>query len=318
MGFDWQGRRVVVSGAGGFIGSHLTECLLEAGAEVAAMVHLGPGHLAGNTHPSLHSTAGDLREPDFARQCVEGADTVFHLGAVTSVAYSYAHPQETVATNTLGTAHMCAAARRAQVRRFVHTSTAGVYGDAQKGQALTEMHPIRAFNPYTAGKLGGDHVAEAYYRSYDLPVCTVRLFNVYGPRMGRYLVIPAIIGQLRQGPEVHLGDLRPTRPFVYIEDIVGAFLKMAAAENVVGEVVHFAGAQEVSIREVVERISALMGRVPSIVCDRGRLRPPKSEIFRVRADCAKAAGLLGWKPHISLDTGLRKTIDWFQDQENGK
>ncbi len=312
---DWQDTSVVVTGAGGFIGSHLTERLLEAGALVRAMVHgdplCHPGHLAAcaaRKPAGLELVGGDLTDAEFMRKTIRGADTVFHLAAVTSVAYSYTHPGETMRTNTMGTLNVCTGALEAGVRRLVHTSTAGVYGDAIDGRPITEAHPLRACNPYTAGKLGGDHVADSFHRSYQLPVATVRLFNTIGPRMGRYLIIPTVIEQLREGPVLRLGDLRPTRTFVYVDDIVDAYLRMATHDAVTGEVVHFGGDEEISMRELVERIAKAMGTSCQIERDPERLRPAKSEIFRVYADTTKARNLLGWTPSIGLDAGLARII----------
>ena len=312
---EWTGRQVLVTGAGGFIGSHLSERLLELGARVRAMVHGDSQHRAGFLGPlevdGLEVVAGDLRDAAFVRTAAAGCNTVFHLGAVTSVAYSYGQPGETVATNALGTLNVCAAAHEHGVQRFVHTSTAGVYGNARDDAPITEDHPVMGCNPYTAGKLAGDHVAQTWHLSYGLPVTTIRLFNVYGPRMGRYLIMPTIIEQLLAGPELRLGDLSPTRTFTHVDDIVDAYIRMAETEAAVGEVVHFGSEEVLRMGELVERIAALMDRPYHITEDPARLRPKKSEIFRVRVDCAKARKLLGWKARVGLDEGLRKTVDWI-------
>lgn len=312
---DWKERPVTVTGAGGFIGSHLTERLLKLGAKVRAMVHGDPlyhaGHLAGMQSEGLELVGGDLRDAGFVRRAIIGADTVFHLGAVTSVAYSYTHPEETISTNVLGTLNVCAAAREAAVRRLVHTSTAGAYGNARNDEPITEEHPVIACNPYTAGKLGGDCAAQTYHLSYGLPVATVRLFNVFGPRMGRFLIMPAIIQQLLEGPELKLGDLTPTRTFAYVDDIVDAYFRMAETENVVGEVVHFGGEEVITMADLVDLIARIMDRPYTVVEDPGRLRPKNSEIYRVRADSSKAKRLLGWEARVSLREGLERTIEWI-------
>jgi nucleoside-diphosphate-sugar epimerase len=316
---NWQGRPVVVTGGGGFIGSHLVERLVSQGAEVTAMVHgdplYRPGHLQGVAAPNLRLVGGDLRDGDTMRRTLAGADTVFHLGAVTSVSYSYQHPEETVQTNAMGTQHVCAAAREAGVRRLVHTSTAGVYGDAQNDQPIAEHHRVMGCNPYTAGKLAGDFIAQSYYLSYDLPVCTVRLFNVFGPRMGRYLIMPTIIEQLLRNDRLQLGDLTPTRTFTYVGDIVEAYLAMAGAEGVVGEVVHFGAQEIVTMGELVERIALRMGKKAEITQDPTRLRPVKSEIYKIRVDNRKADELLGWRPRTTLDDGLDATIAWLRARQ---
>jgi len=307
----------LVTGAGGFIGSHLCERLLALGANVTAMVHgdaaFKRGYLKGLEHDRLRVTGGDLKDGDYVRRTVAGHDTVFHLGALTSVAYSYEHPEEAIATNTLGTQHVCAGCREAGVRRLVHTSTAGIYGNARNNEPITEDHPVAAHNPYTAGKLGGDFVAETYYLSYDLPVVIARNFNVYGPRMGRFLIMPAIIQQLLLGNEVRLGDLRPTRTFIHVGDVVEGALRMAAAEGIEGELVHFGGPEVVSMGELLDRISKVMDRPYSLIQDPSRMRPEKSEIYRQEVDCAKALKLLGWRPEIRLAEGLRSTIAWMAD-----
>jgi dTDP-glucose 4,6-dehydratase len=307
----WQGKTVAVTGAGGFVGSHLTESLLALGATVRGMTHRKPGHLTGNAHPQLSLHDGDLCDKDFVNRFIAGADTVFHLGAVTSVSYSYEQPEETIRTNVLGTTNVCAAALAAGVQRMVHTSTAGVYGNAEGGRPITEEHPVRGCNPYTAAKLGGDHVAETYALSYNLPVATVRLFNVFGPRMGRYLIMPNIIEQLLQGPELKLGDLTPTRTFTYVDDIVDGYLRAAESDAALGQVIHFGAERVITMQELVDLIAGLMGVEYQLVQDPSRLRPAKSEIYRVSVDSSRARAVLGWEPTVGLEEGLRRTIEWL-------
>lgn len=315
---DWQGRKVLVTGAGGFIASHLTERLLGLGAHVRATVHgdeqYRTGFLATARRQSgdrIDVRGGDIRDAAFARSCVMGMDTVFHLAAITSVAYSYSHPEETMATNVMGTLNICEAARETQVRRLIYTSSAGVYGDAEGGAPITETHPVRGCNPYTAGKLGGDFVAETYYRSYDLPVATVRLFNAYGPRMGRYLIMPTIIQQALRQPVIRLGDLTPTRNFTFVEDIVSAFVRMAEVDAAIGEVVHFGSPTTISMGDLARMIFEVMNKEVRIETDAARLRPGKSEIRTVIADCSKARDLLEWEPRVTLAEGLKRTVEWI-------
>lgn len=315
---EWKGRKVLVTGAGGFIGSHLCERLLDLGAEVRGMVHGNMrgsvGYLAGVPEPlskNLEICGGNIRDGAFVREATAGVDTVFHHAAITSVAYSYANPEETIITNVMGTLNVCNAARHEHVRRVVHTSSAGVYGTTKGGGPITETHPVAAHNPYTASKLAADHTAESFYLSYDLPVATCRIFNAYGPRIGQFLVIPTIILQLSRGKELRLGDLTPTRNFTYVDDIVAAFIRMAEEDSVIGEVVNFGSTRAVTIGELAQIIARLMGKEVEIETDPERMRPKRSEIQRVEADSSKAKELLGWEPKVSLEDGLRRTIDWI-------
>ena len=245
------------------------------------------------------------------RDATIGMDTVFHLAAITSVVYSYSNPDETVITNVSGTLNVCNAARHENVRRLVHTSSAGVYGTTAGDTPISETHPVRAYNPYTASKLAADNVVESFHLSYELPVTIVRIFNVYGPRIGRFLIIPTIILQLLKGSELKLGSLTPTRNFTYVDDIVDAYLLMAEHDSVVGEVVNFGSKRAVTIAELALLIAKLMQREVVISQDDKAIRPAKSEIERVLADVTKANQLLGWRPAVELEDGLKKTIDWI-------
>ncbi|GMU92295.1 MAG: putative UDP-glucose 4-epimerase GalE1 [Candidatus Hydrogenedentota bacterium] len=314
----WKGRKALVTGAGGFIGSHLCERLLSMGVEVRGMVHGNMrgsvGYLAGipeELGKNLEICGGNIRDGAFVREAAFGVDTIFHLAAVTSVAYSYANPEETIVTNVFGTLNVCNAARHEHVRRLVHTSSAGVYGSAREGRPITETHPVAAHNPYTASKLAADCTVESFHLSYDLPVSICRIFNVYGPRIGRFLVIPTIILQLARDKELRLGDLSPTRNFTYVDDIVTAFIRMAEEDAVIGEVVNFGSTRAVTIGELAQMIADAMGKDLRIVIDPERMRPKKSEILRVEADSSKARALLGWEPTVELEEGLRATIDWI-------
>lgn len=315
---DWNGRKVLVTGAAGFIGSHLCERLLGEGADVRAMVHGNMrgsiGHLAAiptERRKNIEIVGGNIRDGAFVRDATIGVDTVFHLAAVTSVVYSYSNPDETIFTNVSGTLNVCNAARHENVRRLVHTSSAGVYGPAEGDLPISETHPVRAYNPYTASKLAADNVVESFHLSYELPVTIIRIFNVYGPRIGRFLIIPTIILQLIKGCELKLGSMTPTRNFTYIDDIVEAYLLMAEYEAVVGEVVNFGSPRALTIGELALLIAGLMGRDVTIAQDAKALRPHKSEIDRVLADVTKARELLEWSSKVELEDGLRQTIDWI-------
>lgn len=314
--FDWKGRNVLVTGAGGFIGSHVAERLLKLGAEVRGMVHGNMrgsvgylGAVAPDLAKNLEICGGNVRDGAFVREATVGVDTVFHLAAITSVQYSYSNPDETVMTNVLGTLNVCNACRHENVRRLVHTSSAGVYRSADT--PIRETNPVKAYNPYTASKLAADSIVESFYLSYELPVATCRIFNVYGPRIERFLVIPSIVLQLLRGKDLKMGDLTPTRNFTYIDDIVDAFIAMGEHEAAVGDVVHFGSTRAVTIGELAKMIAGLMDKEVEIQMDPERLRPAKSEIHRVQADSTKAREMLGWKPKVELETGLRTTIDWI-------
>jgi len=316
---DWAGKEVLVTGAGGFIGSHLTERLLQEGASVRALVYSDrEGHI-GNLRDAQHEYKdklqmcfGNIRDAAFVGAMTRGMDTVFHLAAITSVVYSYSNPDDTVTTNVFGTLNVCNAARHEGVRRLVHTSSAGVYGSTNGNTAISEKHPVRAHNPYTASKLAADSVIESFFLSYELPVTTVRIFNVFGPRVSRFLIIPTIINQLLKGSELKLGDVTPTRNFTYVSDIVEAFMLMAESDNVVGEVVNFGSSEAITIGGLAQKIGQLMGKDVSIKTHADRLRPKKSEIQRVVADISKARELLGWEPKVDLEEGLRRTIEWAE------
>lgn len=317
---DWTDRPTLVTGAGGFIGSHLCEHLLRLGARVRGIVYSDRegrkgylGALPEEYQEKLQVYFGNIRDGAFINAATRGMDTVFHLAAITSVVYSYSNPDDTIMTNVTGTLNVCNAARHENVRRVVHTSSAGVYGSVGDDSAITEKHPLKAYNPYTASKLAADGVVESFYHSYELPVATCRIFNVYGPRVSRFLIIPTIITQLLEGQTLKLGDLTPTRNFTYVDDIVRAFIRMAEEDRVVGEVVNFGNTEAVTIGQLAEMIARLMGREVSIEQDASRMRPSRSEIRRVIADTTKARELLGWTPQVSLEEGLKRTIAWVRD-----
>jgi nucleoside-diphosphate-sugar epimerase len=315
--FSWSERRVLVTGAGGFLGSHLVERFVSLGADVRAMVH---GNMRGNigylaclkpqTRSKVQILGGNIRDGAFVREAAVDIDTVLHLAAITSVVYSYSNPEETVLTNVFGTLNVCNACRHEGVRRLVHVSSAGVYGETQ-GDAITENHPVRPFNPYTASKLAADNVVESFHLSYELPVAIARIFNAYGPRLGKFLVIPNIVLQLMRGSKLRLGDLSPTRNFTYVDDIVSAFVRMAEADGMVGEVVNFGSEEAVTMGQLAQMIGEIMGKELDIEVDPERLRPSRSEIYRVVAECGKARDRLGWQPTVPLREGLERTIAWI-------
>jgi dTDP-glucose 4,6-dehydratase len=316
---DWRGRSVLVTGAGGFIGSHLVERLAQEGAQVRAFVRYNSRGDTGllyslppDTYSKLKIIGGDLRDAEAVRLAVRGVDTVFHLGALVSIPYSYLHPREVIETNVVGTLNVLMATREFGTRRIVHTSTSEVYGTARY-VPIDETHPLQGQSPYSASKIGADKIAESFHKAFDLPVTTLRPFNTYGPRQSARAVIPTIVTQALTGEEVHLGRLEPARDFTFVSDTVDGFLRAAAAEGVVGKEVNLGTGVMVSIRDLVERISSLIGRELKIIEETDRRRPDKSEVMRLQASTKKALDLLNWQPRVPLDDGLRITIDWIAD-----
>jgi len=314
---DWKNRPVLVTGAGGFIGSHLVEALVEWGAQVRAFVRYNSrgdigllSLLSPAERAAVEIVTGDLRDPHTVMHACRGVTHVFHLGALIAIPYSYLHPREVVETNVLGTLNVLMAAREMGVERVVHTSTSEVYGTAQ-AVPISEDHPLQGQSPYSASKIGADKLAESFYCSYDLPVATIRPFNTYGPRQSARAVIPTIITQALVLDLVYLGALSPRRDFTYVEDIVDGFLKVAEADRAVGQTINVGSDQEISIGDLAQKIVHLVGRDAKIITDEQRLRPGRSEVHRLWADNHKARELLNWSPRTSLDEGLLKTIDWI-------
>ncbi len=313
---SWRGRKVLVTGAGGFIGSHLAERLAEEGARVRALVHYNAlGSWAWLDHTALAGEmevlAGDVRDPGSVAQAVEGVEVVFHLAALIAIPYSYQAPASYVATNIQGTLNVLQAARQAGVARLVHTSTSEVYGTAQR-VPIAEDHPLVGQSPYSATKIAADKLAESFHLSFGLPVVTVRPFNTFGPRQSARAVIPTIITQALAGQPVRLGNLNPTRDLNYVANTVDGFLAAAQAERALGRTVNLGSGREISIGDLALLIGRLMGRDLGLEQDAGRLRPAASEVERLLADNRLADQLLGWRPRLSLEEGLEKTITWLR------
>lgn len=314
--FNWSGRRVLVTGAGGFIGSHLTERLVQLGASVRAMVRYNSTGAAGwldssEVAGSFEVFPGDIRDASLVDEAVAGCDTVFHLAALIAIPYSYKAPSSYVETNVLGTLNVLNAAARHGVRCVVHTSTSEVYGTA-RSVPITESHPLQGQSPYSASKIGADKLAESFCLSYGTPVAIVRPFNTFGPRQSARAVIPTIIGQLLSGSEVKLGNTTPTRDFNYVENTVSAFVASACSPKAIGQTIHFGSGRETSIGELAHLIAGMMGKPISIDVDAQRLRPRNSEVERLVASNALAQQLLGWTPGVSLEDGLERTIEWLK------
>lgn len=318
----WSGRRVLVTGAGGFIASHLVERLVVLGARVKAMVRYNSREDHGMLRliePRLRKEVevllGDLRDEGSVREAVKGSELVFHLAALVDIPYSYLHSREVVETNVLGTANLLKAAVDLSVEYLIHTSTSEVYGTAQTPK-IDETHPLVAQSPYAASKIGADKLAESFYRTYGLPLSILRPFNTYGPRQSARAVIPTIILEALTGPELILGSLYPTRDFTFISDIVTAFIKSAEVKGPLGQAVNVGSGEEIPIGDLARRILKLMGKDLPIRTDPARVRPRESEVERLCCDFSRAKEILGWKPEVQLDDGLTLTIRWFEANLN--
>lgn len=315
----WSDRPVLVTGAGGFIASHLVEELVSRGAQVRAFVRYNsrgdPGLLTLLPQPvreRLELIAGDLRDLPAVTQAMQSVTHVFHLGALIAIPYSYVHPAEVVETNVIGTLNVLLAARTAGVERLVHTSTSEVYGTALH-VPIDEGHPLQGQSPYSASKIGADKLAESFYRSFDVPVVTLRPFNTYGPRQSARAVIPIIITQALTGSVIRLGNLDARRDLTYVSDTVDGFLKVAEVSGVEGETFNLGTGQEVRIGELADQIIAIIGKPVSIEIEPERLRPEKSEVQRLLSDNRLAREKLGWHPQVSLQQGLELTIAWIRE-----
>lgn len=312
MGFD--GRKVLVTGAGGFIGSHLVEELVGAGARVTAFVHYNARSDVGNlayvdaaVRDGVEIVFGDVRDPFMVRKAMQSQEVVFHLAALIGIPYSYHAPHSYVETNIHGTLNVVQAALDAGVSRVVQTSTSEVYGTAQY-VPIDERHPLQGQSPYAASKIGADHLALSYFLSFGLPVALIRPFNTFGPRQSARAVIPTILSQLvRRCEVVRIGSLDPVRDFTYVKDTARAFLAVAESDAAVGEVTNVGSGTGVTIGELLDRCCALVGHRPALEAEASRIRPERSEVMRLLCNNEKAARLLGWRPQCSLDEGLRHT-----------
>lgn len=314
--------KVLVTGADGFIGSHLTELLLEEGYNVRALSYYNSfnywGWLEGIEHKNLEIISGDIRDPFFCQKITKDINIVFHLAALIAIPYSYQAPDSYIDTNIKGTLNICQAALDNKVKKVIHTSTSEVYGTAQY-VPIDENHPLQAQSPYSASKIGADAIAYSFYNSFNLPVAIARPFNTYGPRQSARAIIPSVIIQILSGKkEIELGDLSPTRDFNYVKDICRGFLAIAKADKCVGKTLNIGSNYEISIKDTVQKISKIMGSDIQIKTDNKRLRPKNSEVFRLWCDNRKINELAGYYPSYSLDQGLANTIEWFSNQENLK
>ncbi len=317
---DNNNTRVLVTGADGFIGSHLTDMLLEHGYTVRALAQYNSfnnlGWLEGNHHPQLETVTGDVRDQSFCREIVRDCDTVYHLAALIAIPYSYIAPESYVDTNIKGTLNMCLAARDAGTRRLVVTSTSEVYGTAIT-VPIPETHPRQPQSPYSATKIGADALAKSFFNAFDLPVVIARPFNTYGPRQSARAIIPTIISQIAAGRRsVKIGDLSPTRDFNFVTDTCRGFIALGETPGLEGREINIATGTEVSMRHTLDTIARLMEADIEWVTDPQRLRPSGSEVFRLCGDNTLITSLTSWKPEVSLEEGLRHTIEWFTCPSN--
>jgi len=309
-------KNVLVTGAGGFIGSHLVERLVSLGAQTRAVVRYNSSGSWGwldksPVKDSIQVVTGDIRDLDSVQEAVKGIDIVFHLAALIGIPYSYHSPSSYVRTNIEGTLNVLQCALNNGVKLVVHTSTSEVYGSA-RCVPIEESHPLQGQSPYSASKIGADKLAEAFHLSFGLPVAIIRPFNTFGPRQSARSVVPTIITQALTQRRISLGNLTPTRDFNYVADTVEGFIRMGECPDAIGQVINIGSGREVSISELSKTILSLIGRNIPIVCENERVRPPASEVDRLCANNSKANGILGWQPQFTLQQGLTQTIEWME------
>lgn len=312
---SWRGTPVLLTGAGGFIGSHLAERLVAEGARLTAFVHYNALGTWGwlddcTSRDDMRVVAGDICDRECVRSAMDGAEVVFHLAALIGIPYSYVAPASYVATNVAGTLNVLQVAREVGIARFVHTSTSEVYGTARYFP-IDEAHPLQGQSPYSASKIGADKIAESFHLSFGLPIVTVRPFNTFGPRQSARAIVPTIVSQALAGGSIHVGNLKPTRDMNFVTNTVDGFLAAGAAPGAIGGTFNLGSGREISIGDLVALIGRQMGRTLDAVVDSDRRRPAGSEVDRLVADASVAARVLDWTPAVGLEEGLTRTIDWI-------
>lgn len=318
---ELNNKKILVTGADGFIGSHLVEMLVKAGAEVRALSYYNSFNYWGwleelDCLDHVEVVTGDVRDPHFCKEIARKVDVIFHLAALIAIPYSYIAPDSYVDTNVKGTLNICQAAKENGCKKVIHTSSSEVYGTAQY-VPIDELHPLQPQSPYSASKIGADQMALSFYLSFGLPVTVARPFNTYGPRQSARAVIPTIIGQIASGKKrIELGDLTPTRDFNYVTDTCKGFIELAQSDETAGEVVNIGSGREISVKDTLEMIKEIMNSDVTFVSDVQRIRPKSSEVFRLCCDNAKILGLTGFSPSYSLKEGLKHTVEWFTNPDN--
>lgn len=317
-------KRVLVTGAGGFIGSHLVERLIHDGHDVRALLRYNSRSARGNldeldaqTLDAVEIMWGDVRDQEVVHRAASGCEWILHLGALIAIPYSYVNPTDFVQTNTLGTTHILNAARSSDsIERVIVTSTSEVYGTAQY-TPIDEAHPVQGQSPYSASKIGADHIAESYWRAFGVPVGILRPFNTYGPRQSMRAIIPTIIAQLLTSDTVKLGNLSPRRDLTFVKDTADGFVRMAEHDIPFGEPINIGQGWDISIGELFEKLKELTGSNAELITDQARVRPEKSEVMQLLASYSKAEELIGWTPGHTLEQGLMETIEWTRGKLAG-
>lgn len=314
-------KKILITGADGFIGSHLTEMLVKQGAKVKALTQYNSFNYWGwlediDCIKDIEILNGDIRDPHYCKHITKDIDIVFHLAALIAIPYSYVAPSSYVDTNINGTLNVIQACLENNVQRVIHTSTSEVYGTAQY-VPIDEKHPLQAQSPYSASKIGADNMAMSFYNSFDLPLTIARPFNTYGPRQSARAVIPTIITQIANGQKsIQLGDVTPTRDFNYVEDTCRGFIQLAKCDKAIGEIINIGSNYEISIGDTLNIIKDIMQSDVEFIIDEQRIRPEKSEVFRLWCDNSKIHSLTGFEPIYSISDGLKNTVEWFKNPKN--
>jgi dTDP-glucose 4,6-dehydratase len=315
--------KTLVTGAGGFIGSHLSEALVRAGEDVRGFIRYNSRdekglleYLPKEIQSQIEVIPGDLMDPNGVRKAVRGCAKIFHLGALIAIPYSYVHPFDFVQTNVVGTSHLLNACLDSEgLERIIHTSTSEVYGSAQY-TPIDERHPLQAQSPYAASKIAADKLVESYYLSFNLPLAILRPFNTYGPGQSLRAIIPTIISQAIGNQKILLGNIKPRRDFLFVKDTVQGFIEIGKCNEAIGKVVNIGTGKDLSIGELAKRIVALIGKGGKVEIEDRRFRPEKSEVMQLLADTRLAQKLFGWTPRYSLEDGLKETIEWYRKNQS--